>query len=140
MENPALQQPDIFPTEEIIGGALGATFPVYFQFIEAICKPNLSLQPEWNYYKDGKAWLCKITHKKKTVCWLSIWDGFFKTGFYFTEKTAPGVFELDISESLKKAFQQEKPVGRLLPLVISIYRKDQIHDVLKVAEYKKGIK
>lgn len=140
MEKPALQQQDVFPTAEIIGGILGDTFPVYLQLMEAICKPNLNLQSEWNYYKDGKAWLCKITHKKKTVCWLSIWVGFFKTGFYFTEKTAQGVFELDISENLKEAFKQEKPVGHLLPLVIKVYSKDQLLDALKVAEYKKGLK
>jgi hypothetical protein len=27
---------------------------------------------EWDYYKDGKSWLCKIINKKKTICWLSI--------------------------------------------------------------------
>ncbi|MBW6498409.1 MAG: DUF3788 domain-containing protein [Bacteroidales bacterium] len=140
MEKPALQQQDVFPTEEVIKGVLKGAFPAYLQFMDAINSPDLGLQPEWNYFKDGKAWLCKVTHKKKTVFWLSVWEGFFKCGFYFTEKTAPGVYELDVSESLKDIFHQEKPVGRLRPMIINVYNKDQIRDPLKIIEYKKGLK
>ena len=33
-----------------------------------------------------KAWLYKVTKKKKTICWVSIYDNKFKTGFYFSDK------------------------------------------------------
>ena len=33
---------------------------------------------EWRYDNDGNAWLGKVVRKKKTVCWVSVWDRFFK--------------------------------------------------------------
>jgi hypothetical protein len=94
--------------------------------------------PEWNYYKDGKAWLCKVLYKKKTVFWLSIWEKYFKLAFYFTEKTGKEINELDIDVSIKEDFKQAKPIGRLLPLVIEMRKKEQLKDVLKIIEYKKN--
>ena len=80
--------------------------------------------PEWNYYKDGNAWLCKVCLKKKTVFWLSVWDKYFRTGFYFSEKYRSGVMELDIGDDLKENFSQAKPIGKLIPLAISVNGKE----------------
>lgn len=57
---------------------------------------------------------------KKTVVWLSVWKEFIKAGFYFSEKTRPGLRDLDFSDTLKASFAVTKPIGRLLPLVINI--------------------
>jgi hypothetical protein len=61
-------------------------------------------------------------------------------GFYFTEKNCKGIFRLDIDESIKKAFKEHKSVGKLLPLVLSITKKVQLSDALKIVEYKKTLK
>ena len=97
------------------------------------------LTSTWNYYNDGKAWLCKVQFKKKTVFWLSIWDQYFKLAFYFTEKNGKGIFDLDIDEKIKKEFKEQPPVGKLLPLVLTINKKIQLKDVLKIVEYKKSL-
>ncbi|ULQ60863.1 DUF3788 domain-containing protein [Brucepastera parasyntrophica] len=87
MNNQLLRDASVFPDGKILESALGKAYPVYSEFMDTITSGEYNLEPEWRYYNDGKAWLCKIQYKKKTVLWLSVWERFFKTSFFFTEKT-----------------------------------------------------
>lgn len=140
MELPALKDPDVSPAKKVLENALGKSYTAYEELINIIESDPFSLTPNWNYYNDGKAWLCKVQYKKKTVFWLSIWDKHFNMGFYFSEKNCKGIFDLDIDENIKKDFKAHKPVGKLLPLVLSVTRKAQLKDALKIIEYKKNLK
>ena len=140
MENLMLRQQEVLPTEELIEKFLGESFPVYKLLIDNIIAEPYTLSPEWNYYRDGNAWLCKVQHKKKTVFWLSVWEGYFKVTFYFTEKTSSGIAELNIDEKIKHDFINCKPNGKFLPLTLVMKNKEQLADLLKITEYKKGLK
>ena len=131
-----MNDPHTYPTEIILKDALGESYAAYESLVEAISGPEYRLTMNWHYYKDGKAWLCKVSHKKKTVFWLSVWNKYFKTGFYFTEKTGAGLAGLDIPERLKEAYRDHKPVGKLRPLTIDIHEETIIPEVLKVIGYK----
>lgn len=135
-----LRDPDIFPSEEVLEANLGKdVFQVYQELMIEIAEVGLA--PEWNYYRDGKAWLCKVINKKKTVFWLSVWDdNFFRTGFYFTAKNCIGIDALDINDRIKKDFSEAKSVGKLLPLILDIRKKEQLGDLLKIIDYKKSLK
>ena len=140
METPLLRDPGTPPSDEILKGVLKGSYSAYEETIKTITGPEYGLMPQWNYYKDGKAWLCKVCYKKKTVFWLSVWEGYFKTAFYFVERYCPGIDKLVIDESIKEDFKTKKPFGTMFPLVIKISKKDQIKDLLKVIEYKKSLK
>ncbi len=140
METPMLNDPNIPPTEEVLQQALGECHPVFLQLMESIARPEYLLEANWHYYRDGKSWLCKVCFKKKTVFWLSVWPRMFKTTFYFTEKTGSGIYNLDIDEAIKENFSQNKTVGKLVPLTISVTQKAQINDLLTIIGYKKGLK
>ncbi len=140
METRLLREQDVPPTKEVLANALGNSYPAFEALMEIITNPQYGLVPEWNYYKDGKAWLCKVCYKKKTVFWLSVWTDFFKTTFYFTEKNCSGVIVLDIEEKIKEDFERNKSIGKLIPLTLNIDRKEQIQDLLKIIEYKKSLK
>jgi hypothetical protein len=140
MEAPLLKEPHIVPTKEVLAKVLGKSYAAFDSLISTITQPEYGLEPQWNYYNDGKAWLCKVQYKKKTVFWLSVWDKYFKTGFYFTDKNSAGIYDLDIDNEIKKNFKNSKHIGKLIPLGISVSKKDQLKDVLKVIEYKKGLK
>ena len=135
-----LKEPGISPTKKVLENALGKTYDVYEELMDTISGKKHELIPQWHYYNDGKAWLCKVQYKKKTVFWLSVWDKYFKMAFYFTEKNSKGIFELDIDENIKKNFKEHKSVGKLLPLVLVINKKSQLKDAFKIIEYKKGLK
>ena len=140
METQLLRGPEDYPTKELLTIALKESYPVFRELFDQITAPAAGLVPEWRYYNDGKAWLCKGVYKNKTVFWLSVWDGFFRTAFYFTEKHTAGIMDLDIDPGIKENFSSHKPVGKLLPLVIEVYRLEQVSDVLKLVRFKKGLK
>ena len=140
METRLLREKEVFPTEEVLKESLGMSYVVYEELIRLITDSNIGLTVEWRYYNDGKTWLCKVCYKKKTVFWLSVWEQFFKIGFYFTEKSIPDIAELKIDENIKDDFSSSKSVGKLIPLTIIMTRKEQIGDVLILIEYKKRLK
>ncbi|MDR2897539.1 MAG: DUF3788 domain-containing protein [Spirochaetaceae bacterium] len=140
MAEQLLKDVDLFPDDGVLENALGGVFPVYEEFMKTITGEEHSLLPEWRYYNDGKAWLCKIQYKKKTVVWLSVWEGHFRLSFFFTEKNGQDIAELDIDDGLKRAFFQSKTVGKLKPLILEISRMEQLSDALTITAFKKKLK
>ena len=140
MEKPLLTDLNIFPSDEILKSVLGNSFTVFETFRNTITGSGFDLVPEWSYYKDSKNWLCKVSYKKKTVFWLSAWDNFFKVSFFFTEKHLSGIAELNIPEEIKTNIATAKPIGKLLPLLISITEEYQLPDVFTLIEFKKKLK
>ncbi len=131
-----LRHAEVYPASSVLEGVLGRSHIAFGRFMEAIGGPDYALMPEWRYYKDGKAWLCKISYKKKTICWLSAWNGFFKVSFYFTEKTKEGISGLKISEEVKGAFAKAGPAGKLIPLIVDVKSSKQLKDLLAIVTYK----
>lgn len=95
---------------------------------------------EWRYYKDGKTWLGKVTYKKKTIVWLSVWKEFIKAGFYFTEKTRQGVLDLDFNDTIKSSFAVTKPTGKLIPLIVDIEDEERLKDFNIILKYRKNLR
>lgn len=140
MNKPLLNDPGIPPSEELLKSLLGASYHAYDEMMKAITAAEYGLTPEWRFYNDGKAWLCKVVFKKKTVFWLSVWDGFFKAGFYFVERHCPGIGELGIDPGITEALSEVKPFGTMYPVTLEMRRKEQIGDLLRLVEYKKKLK
>ena len=128
------------PTDTVLDQALGKELFEVYQELMNLAKNELDLVPEWRFYKDCNAWLCKIVCKNKTVLWLSIWENLIKTSFYFTEKTRLDVLDLEIDPNLKDDFSDAKPIGKLIPLVVDIETKEQLKDLKTIIQFKKALK
>ncbi|MDX9853974.1 MAG: DUF3788 family protein [Tenuifilaceae bacterium] len=135
-----LREAEVEPTDKVLENALGKELFVTYKEVIGALTNEFGLEPQWRFYKDGKAWLCKVVHKKKTILWLSLWEDCIKTGFYFTEKTGVGVLELDIDSKIKEVFKEAKPIGKLIPLIIDINQHSQIEDLKAVVRYMKELK
>ncbi len=136
-----LRDPETFPSEMVLKRALGdSAYTLLASFFETITAAGYGLNIEWRYYNDGKAWLGKVTEKKKTILWLSIWDGHFQTSFYFTEKHLEAIAALDISEEKKDEFAAMKPVGKLIPMTFNVSQQEQLDELLTVVRFKKSLK
>jgi hypothetical protein len=140
MEVQLLREQEIFPSEEVLKSVLGQVYDVWAELETRVTQGELSLLFDWNYYRDGKSWLCKVCYKKKTVFWLSVWEGCFKTTFFFLERHLKGIADLDISEQIKEDFCRAKPFGKLLPMGINIDKQEQLVDLLKIVKFKKEAK
>lgn len=131
-EKPQLNIPEIFPTEEILKNILAGSFPAFEELSTILSNEGLTF--DWKYYNDSKAWLCKVSHKKKTVFWLSAWNGYFQTSFFFLERHLEGIAALEIDET---AFTIEKEWGKMIPLIFKISQREQLPDLLKMTGFKK---
>ena len=124
----------IKPENGVLELALGKNYARFTELVKEINERNLIL--EWHYYNDGKSWLGKILHKKKNMCWLSVWNTGFRLTFYFTEKTIHGIQELDIDDGIKKIAQESKPIGKLVPLPFLVGTKKRMNGGLRIIDYK----
>ena len=138
METLALRDGDILPTQEVLEAVLGSSYPA-FEELNALLI-SMEIRPEWNYYRDGKAWLCKMMFKKKNMGWLHVYDGFFRVSFFFMERHLSAIADLNISDYIKEDFYEMKPVGKLLPMSIAVGDKEKLEDVLTVLRFKRSLK
>lgn len=138
METLALRDGDILPTQEVLEAVLGSSYPA-FEELNALLIA-MEIRPEWNYYRDGKAWLCKMMFKKKNMGWLHVYDGFFRVSFFFMERHLTAIADLNISDCIKEDFYEMKPVGKLLPMSIAVGDKEKLEDVLTVLRFKRSLK
>ena len=137
METQFLKDPLVEPDNKVLEAALGKHYTLFTEFEKKIAEQDLVL--EWNYYNDGKSWLCKILHKKKNYGWLSVWNTGFRITFYFPEKAINGVYELDISDDIKTAAKETKQVGKSHPVMLLIKTKKIMNDAIKILEYKRKL-
>ena len=139
MERPLLNDANEYPDDAVLARYLGKAKGAWDSFAAAVEDGFGDASLEWRYYNDGKAWLCKFTRKKKTVCWVSVWDRFFKTTFYFTAKSDADIEGLPIASSLKDLYRAHKPSGTLKPLTVEVRTKKALEAVFVLAKYKIGL-
>lgn len=135
MDVQLLRDRGAYPSGEVLAGALAGVYPLYESFMAAV--DGAGLVPEWRYYDDGGAWLCKVTNGKKTVFWLSVWDGYFQVSFFFLERHLDGLAALGLDGN---GHTHEKECGRMLPLIFRVTVAAQVTDIMKVVEFKKKAK
>jgi hypothetical protein len=136
MEKPLLNDQGEYPDDSVLARHLGRAKGAWDAFVAGVASrfPDASL--EWRYYNDGKAWLCKMVRKKKTVCWVSVWDKRFKTTFYFTDKNDKDIAALPIAPDLKASYAAHDRIGKLRPLTVVVAGKKGLEPVFEVAKYK----
>lgn len=108
MDKPALSDPAIFPTDEVLTSHLGKAKPSF----DLLFQRNHTSFPEfverWKYYNDGKSWLLNVSRKKKTLFWLSVKDGSFRTTFYLNARGEQLVPGSDIPQKFKDRFKESE--------------------------------
>jgi len=137
MEKQLLREQEIFPSKEVLKNVLGEAYATFEELETLLTQDEFTLTFDWHYYNDAKSWLCKVSYKKKTVFWLSVWDRFFQTSFFFLERHLEGIAALEIDEN---SFVIEKTWGKMIPLIFRIKSEKQIPDLLKMVEFKKKAK
>ena len=122
METQLLRDKAVPPGDEVLQN------PLYLALTD-------SLQPEWRYYNDGKAWLCKVGNGRKTVFWFSVWEGFFRVSFFFLERHLEGLAALEIVHGML-----EKSTGKLYPLIFEVRDERPLAEIRRVVGFKKKAK
>ena len=129
-----LTDENTFPDESVLKKILGRSFNAYLSLIELY--DSYDLNYEWRYYRDGKAWLCKVQKKKKTIVWMSAWKGYMKATVYFPERYLEDICKLNISSEAKNKIKKTKNVGKSKPCIFEIRNKKVLKDLDKVMKFK----
>ena len=144
-----LRDPGIEPSDIIIANGLGAAYKTYTKFIKELGENYGITLMDWRFYNDGKAWLSKgeykwttprRTNKVKPIFWISIWEGFFKTSFFFSVSIKDELLDLPISQEVKDLIVSAKSMGksmRFMPIVLDISNDKQLSDVYALAQFRK---
>ena len=77
MEKPSLNDESQYPSDEVLSRYLGQAKSAWDLFMDFLKENHPSFSGQWRYYKDGKSWLYKLTKKKQTICWISIFQDKF---------------------------------------------------------------
>ena len=129
-----LKDENIYPDDELLKEILGSSFSAYKALLELFYQNDLN--PEWRYYHDGKAWLCKVQKKKKTIVWMSAWKGFMQATIYVPLRLLDQVLALDLDKAVKDRINSTKNVGKSKPCIFDIRSKEVLTDFEKVMSYK----
>ena len=140
MEKPCLKDQNEYPNDEVLSRYLGEVKNTWDAFIYFLKENYPLFSTEWRYYNDGKNWLFKITKKKKTICWISVFENRFKTTFYFTAKAE----ELLRSSKLKKEYVDQfingKNYGKIKGLTVEINEPADLDMTKILIEIKEKVK
>lgn len=133
-----LKDEQVYPDEEVLAGVLGDSYGAYCDLIKLFDTNEMT--HEWRYYHDGKAWLCKVQKKKKTIVWMSAWKDFMKATIYVHERDVEGVYNLNISEEHKQRFRASRKMGKSTACSFEIRGSEVLEDFAKVMQYKMALK
>ena len=128
MEPPVLTNPDEFPSDAVIASHLGRRVALWNSFFEFVGAAHPECVAQWRYYRDGKSWLLNLSRKKKTVLWISVIRGAFRTTAYFTDKARDAILASALSDDLKAQFLEGKAYGKLRGITITFTKKRDVED------------
>lgn len=129
-----LADPAVFPDDAVLQQVLGCSFSAYQALLRLYEQYRMILH--WQYYKDGKAWLCKVQYKKRTIIWMSAWKNFMQVTVYFTEKYTAGIYDLPITGEAKEKIRATRNVGSSKPCIFNITSAEVLQDLEPVIRYK----
>ena len=134
LNNLELRDESVYPDEKVLKSILGNSYLVYCDLLQ-LYNDN-ELNSEWRYYKDGKAWLCKVQRKKRTIVWMSAWKGYMTAAIYLPVRLIDQIYALNITEETKKIIEHTKNVGKSKPCIFEIRDKDILKDFMEVMQFK----
>jgi hypothetical protein len=129
-----LRDPNKYPDETVLQNILEDSYLAYKALLELY--DSMGMVYEWKYYSDGKAWLCKVQKKKKTVIWMSAWKGYMQATIYIHDKDIEKFKSLDLRQEIKERIVSAKKVGKSLPVMFEIRDREVLKDIEKVALFK----
>jgi hypothetical protein len=140
MEQPVLADKNQFPTEEVIYSHIGKSKQLWLSLFGYIHENHPDFIEQWRYYLDGKSWLLKVSRKAKTIFWLSIVEGSFRTTFYFADKAEEAIAKSSLSDELKKQYRNGKRHGKIRGLTILYKNRRDVEYAKELIEIKASLK
>lgn len=140
MDQAVLANKNQRPTEEVIFSHIGRSRALWLSLFDHIHSDHPDFTEQWRYYLDGKRWLLKVSRNARTIFWLSIGEGSFRTTFYFTDKAGDAVLNSTISDELKQQYRGGKKFGKIRGLTILYKHKRDVGYARQLIAIKVALK
>ena len=138
-----LRDPDVTPTNKVLGQILGSSYAAYETFQDAL--PNLEIEQVWQWYTPHKAWFARGQHKwttprgtkkEKTLYWLYVYEGYFSVAVWFKEKNRMEALNADVSEKTKHLILDGETMGKMptFPVIFDINTTEPLADIFTLIE------
>ena len=124
----------VYPDDAVLKKVLGRSYSAYCALLELFDRNGM--QYEWRYYLDGKAWLCKVQMKKRTIVWMSAWKSFMQATVYIPEKYLERLYEIPVSEETREKIRTTRNVGKSKPCTFEIRNQKVLKDLDKVMQFR----
>jgi hypothetical protein len=135
-----LADKEVFPSDDVIHPLLGDKKILWQSLMNHMSEHYKDSCGIWNFYNDGKRWLFKMTHKKKTVFWACIIPDAFRVTLYFGNKAEPVIESSNLPQSVKDDFRNAKRFGLIRPATFIVNSKADLDNVLKMIAIKSKLK
>jgi len=136
MDNPVLSDKDQLPTDEVVFAHIGKSKLYWEKLFNYTRSEHPDFSDQWRYYNDGKSWLLKVVKKSKTIFWVSVMNGSFKTTFYFGDKAEASILESGISDDLKDSFKNGKRYGKIRGITTEVKSATDLDNVRELTRLK----
>ncbi len=140
MDKPCLNDKAEHPDDEVLSRHLGQAKHAWDSFAELIRESYPLFSCEWRYYNDGKSWLYKITKKKKTVCWVAVFPGLFKTTFYFPDRAEELITASDLKKEYVDQFVHGKRYGKIRGVAVAVKKPADLRATKTLIDIKEQVK
>lgn len=140
MEKPCLNDKEEYPDDEVLARCLGNAKRAWDSFAEFLKEDYPSFSGEWRYYVDGHNWLYKVTKKAKTVCWVAVYDGEFKTTFYFPDRAEDVIAASKLKQEYVDQFLHGKKYGKIRGVTVSIKKPADLNATKILIGIKEQVK
>ncbi|HOH65952.1 MAG TPA: DUF3788 family protein [Sedimentisphaerales bacterium] len=140
MEKPCLNDKNVRPDDEVLSRCLGRAKATWDSFLTLLAECDPAISGEWRYYTDGKSWLYKVTKKKKTVCWVSVWAGAFRATFYFADKAEDLIVGSKLKAEYIDQFVQGKRYGKIRGVTVVARKSTDLKAIRTLIDIKQQLK
>ena len=140
MEKPCLKDKDEYPDDKVLSRYLGNVKTTWDAFSDFLKESYPLFVGEWRYYNDGKNWLHKVTKKKKTICWISVYPNKFKTTFYFGDKAEDLIIKSKLKKEYIDQFLHGKRYGKIRGITVEIKKPADLDATKTLIEIKEQLK
>jgi hypothetical protein len=128
------------PDDNLIFSIIGKTTKYWEEIMNHMKDSYKESSGDWNYYNDGKQWLFKMTHRKKTIFWAGLLKESFRITFYFGDKAEPVIDESDLPQSVIDGFKTGKRYGKIRAISLNVSGASDIETVKKLVVIKSKLK
>lgn len=130
---PILTDQTQVPSEAVVRSHLGEAGRHWEALFDLLHEAHPGFGEEWRYYRDGKSWLLKVTHRSRTISWVSVGERAFALTVYLPPRAEQLIVGSTLPRDLKAQFLEADPAARTRGITV-VFRGDTDLSAVQAAD------